>query len=55
MGLAESEPAIKLWERAWPHCDAMVKTSLWCLRPYANSPTYGMGGQPHKGDTRPDS
>jgi hypothetical protein len=44
-----------LWEHVRPRCEALAGASLRVIRQYANGHTYGLGGNPHFDDTRPDT
>ena len=49
----DGDPAVaRLWEHARPHCEKAAERPLRVVRQYANGHTYGLGGQPHRDDTR---
>ncbi len=52
MDLDDSETVSHFWQVAKPQCDKLAGGDLKVIRQYANGHTYGLGGQPHKDDTR---
>jgi hypothetical protein len=42
-----------IWQEARPRCEALAGAPLRVIRQYANGHTYGLGGRPHRDDTRP--
>jgi hypothetical protein len=45
----------EIWQAAQPACEALAGCKLRVIRQYANGHTYGLGGQPHLDDLRPET
>lgn len=52
MDLDGDETADAFWEHVRPRCEELVGKPLESFRQYANGHTYGLGGEPHRDDSR---
>lgn len=52
MDLDGNQVSNSLWVTVQSRCEALVGKRLEVLRQYANGHTYGLGGEPHRDDSR---